>query len=518
MFIKKASITIFKVLIPVILVLYGCDESQVINNDSKVQNELTERVRDQFLATPQFTGQLKNYLVEWDNYEFGISKELGGEYLEFSITSLSKDRKNLSGDRRSNVTYKLIATDLDNVLNLYVLKYTDDEEEPSKNLSYSRVGYFTGIRYLINSEGRKLNFIKFLNGKIEFKGNELVKTSNDEKISRSKLGIEECYYVTTYVYMDVYQIYEGGYHELVYSYLVSVTTEETCVISGSTGGTGGSSGTTTVNETNTKYLDAYKFLDGPCEEIEKYRELAELVPTSQVLDKLTYLNTNHPSYFGDFDIHSIEDANGFVVNMDNFSVTVDELPTGMTAEGLLQEIRLNLNDFVNTNNSEFSPYNLYSDYPYDESFNWNSVNPVGTIIYIDILGDDGSVVVTKYNSNSWVFTTIEAPYTWDHPVSGNREFGFTSNSDGSYTFYTKGVDRFTQWLGGEFAAQFTFEGEQFTAADALWESFQSGIESYVNSNGGSATIQEPEFLRPSWAKMRQFLEGEIDETALGCTE
>lgn len=36
--------------------------------------------------------------------------------------------------------------------------------------------------------------------------------------------------------------------------------------------------------------------------------------------------------------------------------------------------------------------------------------------------DNGSV--SKYNSTGWTFTTIHDPKYGDHPVSGNRDFGY----------------------------------------------------------------------------------------------
>ncbi len=202
--------------------------------------------------------------------------------------------------------------------------------------------------------------------------------------------------------------------------------------------------------------------------------------------------------------------------MDNFSVTVDQLPPGMSATELLEEIRLNINDFLGDNPTKFSPYDEYENYPYDEYANWTSNDPVGSIIHIYIPPDDGSVVVSKYSSSSWIFTTIRAPWDWDHPVSGNREFGFTTNSDGSYTFYTKGVDRFTQGLTGETMAWAFGLGNPFYGADELWSDFQAGIEKFVNSNGGSATIKDPEFLRPNWEKLRKYFDGEATSVELGC--
>jgi len=64
-------------------------------------------------------------------------------------------------------------------------------------------------------------------------------------------------------------------------------------------------------------------------------------------------------------------------------------------------------------------------------------------------------------------------------VSGTREFGYVANADGSYTFYTRGVDRITQSIN-----DLLVESKSFNEADNLWESFQAGIQNYANQNGG----------------------------------
>ncbi|WP_447641689.1 MULTISPECIES: hypothetical protein [Chitinophagaceae] len=77
------------------------------------------------------------------------------------------------------------------------------------------------------------------------------------------------------------------------------------------------------------------------------------------------------------------------------------------------------------------------------------------------------------------------PNNRNYPVSGNREFGFNTNPDGSYTFYTRGVDRLTDFSGDVFQKLFQLP---FNSADALWNSFQNKIKDFVNSHGGCASI------------------------------
>jgi hypothetical protein len=57
-------------------------------------------------------------------------------------------------------------------------------------------------------------------------------------------------------------------------------------------------------------------------------------------------------------IQRLEDAAGTTINQDDFSVVVDEsnLPSGMSPEGYLEQIRTNLNEDIDTSVSEFEGY------------------------------------------------------------------------------------------------------------------------------------------------------------------
>ncbi|WP_293889469.1 hypothetical protein [Sphingobacterium sp. UBA3549] len=252
--------------------------------------------------------------------------------------------------------------------------------------------------------------------------------------------------------------------------------------------------------------------------VEKWVEIADFVPNNDVFNKLDeLLATPHivPGLNGPIKarIQSINNAYSSVVNMDDFSIRVDQLPvlngTRMTPSAFLEYIRLNLNQFVNNNLSIFEPYNYYT---VNDTYLWNSSNPTGAIIGIDIPGpDNGSVIVSDSSPTEWTFTTINDPKYHDHPVSGNRKFGYEVNSDGSHTFYTRGVDRITNW-----DATFlqSLANVPFSQADALWESFQGKVTSFVNQRGGSATIKASQKHRPDWSLVKKVLNGEAPLSTL----
>jgi hypothetical protein len=54
-------------------------------------------------------------------------------------------------------------------------------------------------------------------------------------------------------------------------------------------------------------------------------------------------------------------------------------------------------------------------------------------------------------------------------------------------------------------------------ADKLWKSLQQGIENYVNTHGGSASINDPETVRPDWDQLQNVLNGDAPVESLeGC--
>lgn len=258
-------------------------------------------------------------------------------------------------------------------------------------------------------------------------------------------------------------------------------------------------------------------LNIPCSEIEKWMEVAEHKVSSQIIDKLESLNRNY--IFDIFDVQTLQSARTPTVNMDFFSVTVTELPNGMSGDSFLEYIRRNMNNFVDTSLSSFEPYNSADT---NESVIWNSSNPVGAIIHIKIPVDDASVVCSDYTKQRWRFSTISSPQDLAHPVSGTREFGYYRNIDASYTFYTRGVDRLSvdfKNIGSNGLSAFLNllnKKVAFNGADNLWKSFQDGIEGYVNSNGGYAYKNNVLIHRPQYSLLEQVLLGNLPISALGC--
>jgi|GEM_PF-6782558 len=260
----------------------------------------------------------------------------------------------------------------------------------------------------------------------------------------------------------------------------------------------------------------------PSNQLQNWQQLVQHKVPQSVVNKIKFLDKN--GVFGDFKIQYIEKAKGKIINLDYFSVNITSLPnnpsTGIqfSPEEFLKYIRLNINNFIDTSYSEFSPSTItaQSGFISEESI-WNSNYPLGAIIHIDIPqpAGDGSVVCSLHDENYWIFTTIEVPwrpflqeYDGIHPVSGHRQFGIIQNSNGSYTVYTRGADRMTDGIESFFAENFI--AYPFEAPDNLWNSFREGVYNFVNNNGGNASslnLTPPEIWRPNWDKVKDILQG-----------
>ena len=233
--------------------------------------------------------------------------------------------------------------------------------------------------------------------------------------------------------------------------------------------------------------------DIPCEELQKWRDLANYEMPDEVVDKLKNLRINNQDvwdelfFFNEWDILTVQEAKGNIVNADFFSVQIDKLPDGTLPEDFVNQIRKDINSFVDTYYSTFEPY---EEWPIEESL-WLSDNPLGTILSIEMsIFDSGSVICSDYKGTSWKFTTIQNSGDKQHPVSGNREFGLIENNDGTYTFYTMGVDKVTGLLDvllqTAIGQTFPIYDPFFDNADKLWISLTEKVAKHVNDNGGNA--------------------------------
>ena len=260
----------------------------------------------------------------------------------------------------------------------------------------------------------------------------------------------------------------------------------------------------------------------PREHLAAWRELAMTRTPQAVLDRMGAMNgpimdrfqtrlesprdpVPAPTLWRPLDVR---EAAGGVVNMDYYPIRA-RLPDDVDPAVVLNHVRTHLDDFVDTSKSSFAPYPNQPGGG-DNVGRWASTRPTGSFVTIDIPVNDGTVAVIDSARDHWTFATVQSPGDGLHPVSGNRQFGYTENGDGTVTFYTRGVDRITD--SGSQAVNWATRagggpGIAFSEADELWQSFQSGVATYVRQVGGQAEVGGRISIQPDWSRLENVLTG-----------
>lgn len=131
---------------------------------------------------------------------------------------------------------------------------------------------------------------------------------------------------------------------------------------------------------------------------------------SSVKSKLQNIK-NQTGWWNNWETTDLDQGAGTGINMDLFPITINSLPNKpntnvkYTPAEFFDFFRKNINLFA----EKFTPiednyYNIH------DTALWNSTNPLGALLHIDINPDDGTVICSGFNSNTWIFTTIKAPF------------------------------------------------------------------------------------------------------------
>ncbi|QHI37095.1 hypothetical protein IMCC3317_24730 [Kordia antarctica] len=269
----------------------------------------------------------------------------------------------------------------------------------------------------------------------------------------------------------------------------------------------------------------FGLIEVPCSELEKWQQLASHTAQPSVFNRVHAIDNQHTTYFTDYDIQTIENAKGHLVNMDYFPVEITSLPinpltnVAYTPEELLRYFRLNINSFIDNSWAVFSPVvEDFGNFSIDDTDLWNSDDPLTALLTIAIPIDEGTVIVSDYSDSNFTVITLRTPWDGTHPVSGVRDFGFTQTNWGSYIFYTRAVDRMKNGLDYAIANSPIPNDVAFFGSDALWESFQEKFSTFVYENGGNVELTPKETYRPTWEKIKKVLRGEISIDELDCLQ
>lgn len=250
-----------------------------------------------------------------------------------------------------------------------------------------------------------------------------------------------------------------------------------------------------------------------------WKSLIAFKPGQSSYDELSK-RAYHSPFNGPFNrwqVQEIERAQGEKLNLDIYCMNVSELPVvdnnKLTAEELQEYIRTHLNDFFDQKISEFSSY---SDRDEEK---WQSKNPINSVMHFDIyegpepiktmskpIGgpDDLSVITTEYTKDHWIFTTVQSPGDFGHPVNGHRKFGFKKDAQQNLVFYVTGTDRVSgkidTWV----------EDAVFEGGHKKWLAYQKNVVAFINNNKGKASIGLTISERVSWKNSSSLLDNLID--------
>jgi hypothetical protein len=174
----------------------------------------------------------------------------------------------------------------------------------------------------------------------------------------------------------------------------------------------------------------------------------------------------------------------------------------MTDEEFINYFRLNLNTFTDT---------AWAPIATDIS-TWASSYRLSSIVNITIPFDDGGVVTSDYDACCWVFSTGKQPGLFNevgtHPVSGNRQFGMTTEN-GVKTFFIHGANRSKNLLGHIVG---------YGPADELWETTLANVKEFIEAQpqGGQCSINTPDKIRLNWNAIRTQLMSSSPITDITC--
>ncbi|MBM7419854.1 MULTISPECIES: hypothetical protein [Chryseobacterium] len=259
-------------------------------------------------------------------------------------------------------------------------------------------------------------------------------------------------------------------------------------------------------------------LNIPCSQLPEWQTLANHpIPTS-IKNKISQIN-GMTGWFKDAIIQNLDYSNSFTINMDVYPVKIANMPEKSpgikyTPAEFFDYFRKNINDFTDVNHGKFYPV-VEPQYGIDDTQLWNSTNPLGALITIKIPADNGTVVCTGFGAQAWIFTTVKSPWDGEHPVSGNRLFGYFIDNSGDMVIYTRGVDRFTTKISNN-ALQYTIESFGYSEAKTMWETMQQKVSTFVNSKNGSSTILPGIDYTPNYIFVKDYIKGTKQLNQLGC--
>ena len=252
-------------------------------------------------------------------------------------------------------------------------------------------------------------------------------------------------------------------------------------------------------------------LDIPCSQLPYWKDLANHQIPQQVKDKLKTVNSNTHWYNNDLEIQNLDYSKSYTINMDVYPIKISTLPNKpgtnqkFTPAEFFNYFRLNINNFTDVNHGKFYPV-VDSNIGVNDTNLWSSSSPLGSLVTIKIPLDEGTVICSGYNSQAWIFTTVKSPWDGEHPVSGNRLFGYYMDGNDMY-IYTRGIDRFTSTYSTPEVIR-ELENLGYSKASDMWKNMQTLLSNFVNSNNGASQVIPGVDYVPNYIFVKEYLKGQ----------
>lgn len=248
-----------------------------------------------------------------------------------------------------------------------------------------------------------------------------------------------------------------------------------------------------------------------------WRSVASYRPSEALqTETLKYNKSSVPlwgeSAYENWYVERIENAEGPLL-LDLFSIEIDRLPTingeELTADKLLEYIRLNLDQFIPKDLASFKPYNMRFFEQYKQS-NQNAVGSYVSFFYYpnansSMYGQSAQPVaednylLSLLSNSSFMLSSVYATGHRDHSaftrgpgnlLLGNRIFKVDADGDG-LRYITAGAFRTRVSQG------YRYNGK-IDIIYSLWSGHQDLVSSWINSNGGNAKVLSPSTCNLKW--------------------
>lgn len=253
------------------------------------------------------------------------------------------------------------------------------------------------------------------------------------------------------------------------------------------------------------------------EQIAKWNSLADFRLSARQVANIDSLRQNGVASISVTDVSKLKPSGDSLtqyVNFDEYSVQVDTLPVvatkRLTATQLLEHIRLNFEQFQDTPFQKIAPYNATYKTIWSNTSKFRNAN-TGVVLKIQrASGSNGVAIATNINSldtlsKKFIITNVTDPnLNGTRNYNSNREFGYRKNTNNSYTFYCRTVDRTTKQ--SNFLSK-VLHDTLIEADRGVGETFSRTVNNFINQNSGKAVENDFEITQANEQAIKDVLLG-----------